>query len=149
MCSVHAPDVAWCRSFSNAQIRREPDWYSHFREVDMPMLVFSASTWKRLQGVGKSPNTICLPQSCFPSHMQTNYIVNCVYRNDASKKNKDDWNEECSTMNTFVWTTMLLFLGLGACSLLFCHLHDSSVWTLHSLLYVCTTCILHASYLYS
>ena len=34
---VHGQDVVWCRSFSNAQIRREPDWYSHFQEVDMPM----------------------------------------------------------------------------------------------------------------
>lgn len=69
MCSVHAQDVAWCRNFSNAQIRREPDWYSHFREVDMPSTF--GKHLEEIAGSGKSLNTIYLPQSLFPSHMQT------------------------------------------------------------------------------
>ena len=37
-----------------------------------------------------------------------------------------------SLHDPLIWTTMLLFLGLGACSLLFTtiyHLHDSLIWT--------------------
>lgn len=36
------------------------------------------------------------------SFSYANNIVNCVYPNDATKKYKDDQDEECSTMNAFL-----------------------------------------------